>query len=117
MVAIKTTASQVILALGIASTAFADSYANFFDDQSCSVNSGEGVDMNNNGCLNEYGRGSVYIPDDLGYTFGLCTYLQSNCQGGANGAPWVFTATGFCEELQTPGAASYRFIDGDGGCP
>lgn len=101
----------------------ADSYANFFDDTECTVNGGIGVNLYNDGCLNEAGRGSVYIPHYQilftgAETWAMCTYLEPDCPlGEAAGYKWFFTSTGFCALLDTPGAVSYRFLaNGLGDC-
>ncbi len=95
--------------LGLLGKAYADGYANFFNDQFCEQDGGIGVDMDNDGCLNEPGRGSVYI-GNYPASYGLCTYNQAGCAGGSDGDAWWFTSTGFCEVLETAGAYSYRFI-------
>ena len=73
-----------------------DDYANFFDDDNCSVNGGIGVDLGNNGCLGEAGRGSVYIPRSADYTSTLTLQIfgGGGCGSGAPSSTWDFTATG-----------------------
>jgi hypothetical protein len=81
-------------------------------DDNCQVNGGIGVDLNNDGCLAERGRGSVYIPN-MGIVgpFGQFCMVktkdsdQCNCQNEG----WNFTPTGFCAKLD-PSFGSYRFI-------
>lgn len=110
--------TKIFLALGIAGLAAADSYANFFDDRSCSENGGIGVNLENSGCLNQAGRGSVYIPNDghANRDHYMCTYTENDCGGSAAGNPWQFTATGFCQTLETAGAISYRFVRDANAC-
>ncbi|KZO93057.1 hypothetical protein CALVIDRAFT_566782 [Calocera viscosa TUFC12733] len=112
-----TTAATAVFALivGSAIPAKADFYANFFNDNACSVGGGIGVDIRNTGCLGEAGRGSVYIPNTgLGTTGDnqWCLVITSGdgsctCQN----VGYDFTATGFCKTLN-PSDQSYRFVGG-----
>ncbi|KAK4689551.1 hypothetical protein P7C73_g576, partial [Tremellales sp. Uapishka_1] len=90
----------------------ADDYANFFDDSACSVNGGIGVDIYNDGCLAEGGRGSVYIPAaSSGSLDNMClvkTASDGTCSCQSEG--YNFTPTGFCAVLD-PTVQSYRFIN------
>nr|POF22234.1 hypothetical protein CFP56_36319 [Quercus suber] len=79
-------------------------------DASCTQNGGIGVDITNDGCLNEAGRGSVYIPNNGDAAFTYCLVITSNdgtcsCQN----VGYNFTPTGFCKTLN-PSDQSYRFI-------
>ncbi|KAH7103121.1 hypothetical protein BKA62DRAFT_697297 [Auriculariales sp. MPI-PUGE-AT-0066] len=89
-----------------------DTFANFFDDDNCQTNGGIGVDMNNDGCLAERGRGSVYIPNTglVGPANQYClvkTHDSDACNCQNQG--FDFTATGFCAKLDSS-FGSYRFI-------
>jgi hypothetical protein len=80
-------------------------------DENCSVNGGIGVNINNDGCLGEAGRKSVYIPNTGLPTDKYCLVITSNsgeckCQN----VGYDFTATGFCKTLN-PNDQSYRFIN------
>ncbi|KAH7103120.1 hypothetical protein BKA62DRAFT_697295 [Auriculariales sp. MPI-PUGE-AT-0066] len=91
-----------------------DSFANFFDDENCSVNGGIGVSIDNDGCLGERGRKSVYIPNNGFGSSPINAYClvktrdsdACNCQNEG----YNFTPTGFCAVLD-PSFGSYRFIN------
>ncbi|EIW68035.1 hypothetical protein TREMEDRAFT_63921 [Tremella mesenterica DSM 1558] len=89
-----------------------DFYANFFDDTACTVNGGIGVSINNDGCLAEAGRGSVYFPNTgiVGPANQYCLVVTgSNGDCSCQSAHYDFTSTGFCHELN-PSDQSYRII-------
>lgn len=155
----RTATAYILLALGLnaaaapapdaepepAADTIWDPYATFYDDKNCNDNAGIGVDLNNDGCLNEgksskdspspaimrlrtdhnltdrtAGRGSVHIPNYrpelVGSTYSMCTYHEADCKSPI-GKPWWFTSTGFCQSLDTAGAKSYKFKkDGLGDC-
>nr|POF22233.1 hypothetical protein CFP56_36318 [Quercus suber] len=103
-------ASVAAAAFAFGSLAHADNFANFFDDSSCTQNGGIGVDITDDGCLNEAGRSSVYIPANGDSATTYCLVITSgdgscSCQN----VGYNFTPTGFCKTLN-PSDQSYRFI-------
>ncbi|ORY27322.1 hypothetical protein BCR39DRAFT_469418 [Naematelia encephala] len=113
----KLTIFLLATVLSMAANVKADYYANFYDDDGCKINGGEGVSIKNPGCLTEPNRGSVYIPNTGLGTLSdnqFClvkTHYDGSCSCQNEG--YDFTATGFCAVLD-PSYQSYRFISG--GC-
>ena len=56
-------AATIFALVGMTQFAYATTYAQFCDDQECSVNCGESVSTDNPGCLSESGRGSIKFHD------------------------------------------------------
>lgn len=87
-----------------------DWYTNTCPDDNCSVNGGIGVDINNDGCLTEAGRGSVYIPNYFGGGGDRCLVTtriagDCHCQTGS----FDVVTSGHCLILNKE-VQSYRFI-------
>ncbi len=73
-------AVAAVLAL-LAAGAYADVWAQFCDDNACSLNCGESVDIGNTGCLGETGRNSILYHNDGGSSegFGLTFFSDGGC--------------------------------------
>lgn len=68
----RTASTYVLLALGLTAApvlaqdgTIYDQWANFYDDQECSVNGGISVSLNNDGCLNERKSGKYSPSSDI----------------------------------------------------
>jgi hypothetical protein len=84
--------------------------ADVCSDDACSVNGGEGVSIRNTGCLEEAGRGSVYMPNNGLLKDPYCLILTvgegCNCQSDS----YQLYAIGECAPLPNPAYQSYRFV-------
>ena len=54
-------------------------WAQFCDDNACSVNCGASVAVNNPGCLDEYGRGSIAFHGDIDLYYSLVMSPGPDC--------------------------------------
>jgi len=101
-------ATTLVVALAMPAKAYSK-YATFYNDAHCSEGAGEGVSIDNPGCLSEAGRGSVYIPDWInGDPYCLVvTRADGSCSCQSSG--YNFLATGHCLKLN-PDDRSYRFV-------
>ncbi|GFZ42700.1 hypothetical protein JCM24511_00417 [Saitozyma sp. JCM 24511] len=102
--------------VAMASLVKADFYANFFDDDNCSVNGGMGVDIRNTGCLGEAGRGSFYMPNDgLLVDNVYCLVMSDGDDCGCQSDSIEIIAEGGCVQLFNTNIQTYRFVHGSCG--
>ncbi|KAI8088922.1 uncharacterized protein BX664DRAFT_331736 [Halteromyces radiatus] len=101
----------------------ADAWAQFCNDDNCSVGCGEWVAVGNPGCLGESGRKSVNFKGDSPWHYALLYTPVGNSQCGCQFAcdPDVWPNPGSlgsfqCHKLNAD-ASSFRFIGDNGYCP
>ena len=107
----------LVLAFGAAATMAAPAcimggYATFYDDYECKKNGGAALALVNPGCLNEPGRGSIYIQSACA-TIGKPTMVWSPRQGCPcqNHCRQMPEQQGCWNLRNHPKAESYRFIN------
>lgn len=103
----RTASAYVLLALSLTAAAAPapaeeatiwDEYANFYDDKDCSDNSGIGVALNNDGCLNERESGKDSPSPDIAVRFGLIITYRLDSEPGL-GTPPGLPAFAHCFDL------------------